>query len=67
MQSKIPNAQRILTRQISTENFSMEKNFTSDEIKLIEHPENDLEISLLRIVKDKVNDTRSDNAKEQKM
>lgn len=44
----------------------MEKNFTSDEIKLIEQPENDLEISLLRIVKDKLNDTRSDNAKEQK-
>lgn len=45
----------------------MEKNFTSDEIKLIEQPENDLEISLLRIVKDKLNDTRSDNAKEQKI
>lgn len=48
-------------------NFLMEKNFTSDEIKLIEQPENDLEISLLRIVKDKLNDTRSDNAKEQKI
>ena len=33
---------------------------------MIEQPENDLEISLLRIVKDKLNDTRSDNAKEQK-
>lgn len=44
----------------------MEKNVTSDEIKLTEQPENDLEISLLRIAKDKLNDTRSDNAKEQK-
>lgn len=42
------------------------KSVTSDEIKLTEQPENDLEISLLRIAKDKLNDTRSDNAKEQK-
>ena len=33
---------------------------------MIEQPENDSEISLLRIVKDKSNDTRSNNAKEQK-